>query len=543
MARHRIVILGGGFAGVYAAMKLEALAKGRDDLEIVLINHENYLVFQPLLPEVISGDIGLTDTISPLRRLLPRTELFIRDVELVDFEKRQVRLRPGFWPQARIVEYDHLVVALGTVTDFRGSPGLSEHALRFKTLQDAVMLRNHLIQVVQEAGIEENLERKKALLTFVVAGGGFSGVECCAQTNDFVRRMARRERSIDPSLIHVYLAHSGERLLDKEFPPSLSEYAQKVLQKRGVELLLKTRLAAASPDTAVFSDGRRIVTKTLVSTVPSSPNPIVDAMPLPKDKGRIIVDGTLRVQGYDNIWSLGDCALIPLPKGGFAPPTAQHATREAAVLARNIAATIDGKGLSVFAFDGLGKMGALGHRSAVAELFGKIRLSGIPAWLLWRAIYWSKLPGIDRKLRLGLAWFLDLIIPSDFVQLRLDERAGVRQSHYEKDEFVFRQGDLGDALFVILKGSVAILVEADGEQRQITTLKAGEYLGELALMGDTARTASVQCLEPTDLLVINRGDFSALVSHLPDLRKSFEAVAAERKGENRSEQDVPVVST
>ena len=529
MSRQRIVILGGGFAGVFAAMKLEALSKSRTDLEITLVNHENYFVFQPLLPEIISCDIGLTDAISPLRRLLPRTQLFIRDVDGVDFETNTVRLRPGFWPQLRSVRFNHLIIAMGTVTDFRGSPGLAEHALRFKTLQDAVVLRNHLIQVVQEAGIEEDPARKAALLTFVVAGGGFSGVECCAQINDFVRRLAKHEPSIDPAQIQVLLAHSGPRILDKEFPESLSEYSQRVLLKKGIRLLLGKRLKAATPDSAVFADGERILTKTLVSTVPSSPNPAVEGMGLPEERGRLIVDGMLRVQGKENVWSLGDCALVPLPKGGYAPPTAQHATRQAAHLARNMVRAIDGKPLATFSFEMLGKMGALGHRSAVAELFGKVRLSGLLAWLMWRTIYWWKLPGIDRKIRLGVSWFLDLLIRPDFVQLRLDAQPGVGQRHYETDEFVFMQGDLGDALYVILKGSVAVIARMDGAEQEIAQLQAGECFGELAVMSQEGRTASIRCREPTDLMVINRSDFRSLVSHLPNFARGFEEMATTRR--------------
>jgi NADH dehydrogenase len=528
MSKTRVIILGGGFAGVYAAMALERRARGRGDVELGLVNRENYFVFQPLLPEIVSGNIGITDTISPLRRLLPRTKLYIRDVDAVDLEKRRVVLSPGFWPTPTVIEYDHLVLALGTVTDFRGLAGLYEHALPFKTLEDAVVLRNHVLQVLQEASVETHPERRKSLLTFVVAGGGFSGVEVAAELNDFVRRLMRRDpelRSVQPQVV---LVHTGDRLLDREFPPQLSHYAERVLRKRGIDVRLKTRLTAASPDAAVLSDGR-VPTKTLVSTVPSFPNPLIDTLPLPKERGRIKVDRCLEVEGFENVWAAGDCALVPMQSEGFMPPTAQHAVRQAAALASNIAARSEGRELKPVSFEGLGKMGALGHRSAVAELFGRIRLSGWPAWLLWRTIYWSKLPGFERKMRLGISWALDLILPPEAVQLRLGGRSSIGQAHYETGEYVFRQGDLGDSLYIILKGQVDVLAEENGTARCLTSLGAGEYFGELALLNEHNRSASVRCTEATDLLVIRRGDFRALVTHLPGLHDSFRRVADGRE--------------
>src|SRR5215470_17620367 len=213
MTRTRIVILGGGFAGVYAAKRLEKLLGAREDVEIALVNRENYFVFQPLLPEVISGTIGITDVVSPLRRLLRRTEIHVRDVESIDLGARTVTLAPGFHPSAHVLRYDHLVVALGTVTDFRGLRGLAEHAFPFKNLADALRLRNHIIRALEEAAIEQDdPELRKRLLTFVVAGGGFSGVEVAAELNDFVRGAVRSYRGIDPDEVKVILVHSQGRI-------------------------------------------------------------------------------------------------------------------------------------------------------------------------------------------------------------------------------------------------------------------------------------------------------------------------------------------
>jgi len=527
--RPRIVILGGGFGGVYAAMHLERLRRGRDDFDIALVNSENYFVFQPMLPEVISGSIGILDTVSPLRRLLPRTQLYIRDVVSIDVINKSVVLSQGFRPRPHVLAYDHLILALGTVTDFRTMPGLHEHALPFKNLADALHLRNHLIHVLEEAAIETDTELRRQLLTFVVAGGGFSGVEVAAELNDFVRRIAKEFSAIDPPEIRVVLLHSGSAILDRELTKELSTYAGKMLEKRKVEIRLKSRLRTATPDSAVLETGERIPTKTLVSTVPSLPNPLIDSLQLPKEKGKLKTTEYLNVPDVDSIWALGDCALVQNPSGdGFAPPTAQHAIRQGNVVATNIVAALRGQKKRSYSFEGLGKMGSLGYRSAVAELFGGIKLSGLLAWLLWRTVYWWKLPGLDRKLKVGLAWFLDLLIPPELVQVKLASSQGITQSHFEPGESVFRQGDLGDSLYIILRGEADVIREENGSERALARLHGGQFFGEMALMNQKTRNATVKCVSAMDVLVLRKGDFRALVSNLPDFRASFESVAKQR---------------
>jgi len=527
--RPRVAILGGGFGGVYAAMRLEQLRRRRDEFDITLVNSENYFVFQPMLPEVISGSIGILDTVSPLRRLLPRTQLLIREIESIDLKNRSVMLSQGFRPRPYVLKYDHLVLALGTVTDFRTMPGLHEHALPFKNLADAVQLRNHLIHVLEEAAIETDTELKRQLLTFVIAGGGFSGVEVAAELNDFVRRVAREIPGIDRSEIHVVLLHSGAMILDRELTKKLSAYANKILQRRGVEIRLHSRLRTATPDSAVLESGERIMTKTLISTVPSLPNPIIESLPLPKEKGKVRTSEYLSVVDTDGIWAIGDCALVINPSGeGFAPPTAQHAIRQANIAANNIVATLRSHKKESYGFEGLGKMGSLGYRSAVAELFGGIKLSGLFAWILWRSIYWWKLPGLDRKLKVGLAWALDLLIPPELVQLKLASSQGISQSHFEPGEPVFRQGDLGDSLYIILNGEADVVREENGTERILARLRGGQFFGEMALMNQKTRNATVRCATAMDVLVLRKGDFRALVSNLPDFRASFENVVKAR---------------
>ena len=532
--RKRVVILGGGFAGVYVGRSLEKVLG--EDFEIALVAKENYFVFQPMLPEVISGSIGLLDTVSPLRRLLPRTEIHVREIESIDLGRKVVMTTPGFRPHAHAIEYDHLVVALGNVTDFRGLRGLPEHALPFKNLADALRLRSHVIRALEEAAIEDDDPMlRRQLLTFVVAGGGFSGVEVAAELNDFVRAVARNYRGLDPKEIRVLLVHSQDRILP-EVTEKLARFAQTLLEKRGVEIRLNTRLEAATGEEAVLAGGERIPTRTLVSTVPSSPHPLIEALDLPKTKnGRLVVDRMLRVEGRADVWALGDCAQVPAPDGGSAPPTAQHAIREASAAAHNIVAAIRGGEARAFGFKGLGKMGALGHRSAVAEIFG-FNVSGFLAWWLWRTIYLMKLPGWGRRLKVATSWTLDLLLPPDLVELKLDGSPGMSKEHFEPGQEVFRQGDLGDRIYVIQSGKAAVMREQGGRSERLAELGAGQFFGEMALLSETVRGATIRCTEAMTALSLPKHEFAALVGALPELRRSFEAVMATRAEANRAPQ-------
>jgi NADH:ubiquinone reductase (H+-translocating) len=527
-SRKRIVILGGGFAGVYTAQYLEKALGRRDDFEIVLINKENYFVFHPMLAEVVSGAIGITDSISPIRRLLPRTDLHVREIESVDLNARTVTTAPGFLPHPHVIGFDHLVLALGSVTDFRGMRGLPEHAIPFKNLGDALHIRNHVIHALEEAAIEGDEELRRRLLTFVVAGGGFSGVEVVAELNDFVREAARSYRRIDPAEIRVVLLHAGERILP-EVTEKLGRFAQKILQKRGVEIHLHTRLQAATGNEAILKDGTRIQTKTLVSTVPSSPHPIIESLSLPRNKsGRLMANSFLEVQGVENVWSLGDCALVPLPgDAGSSPPTAQHAIRQAKIAAHNIVSVIRGGEKRIFDFKDLGKMGALGHRSAVAEVMG-IPVSGFIAWLMWRAVYLMKLPGWGRRLKVAASWVMDVLLPTELVQLKLNDSVKAAREHFEPGEEVFCQGDLGDRVYIIVSGKAEVICEQDGQSVKLVELGAGEYFGEMAVLNDTTRNATVRCLEAMDVISLPKREFVMVTTSLPEAKQRFAEVVEQR---------------
>jgi NADH dehydrogenase len=528
--KKHIVVLGGGFGGVYTAQALEKLLGDREDVEISIVNRENYFVFQPMLPEIVSGSIGLTDMVSPLSHLLPRTNVHVREVEKIDFTKKTVTLSTGFLPRHNVLRYDHLVFALGNVTDFRGLRGLPEHALPFKNLADALNLRNHLIKALGEAAVETDVRLRRQLLTFVVAGGGFSGVEVVAELNDFVRGTIPDYRGrIDESELRVILLHNQDRILP-EMDEKLAIFAQRKLAQRGVDIRFGVRLSAATGEAAILDGGERIETKTLVSTVPSSPHPLIQSITtLPKSKqGKVVVTNTLQVKDTEDLWAVGDCAAVPLITGGNCPPTAQHALRQGEACAQNILSAIDNKKQrKTYAFKGLGMMGSLGHHSAVAQVFG-LQISGFLAWLMWRGIYLMKLPGAARRTRVLLAWILDYVMPPDSVQLKLSSSVGITQEHFEPGQDIFREGDVGDRIYIILSGEADVVQMRAGKEVHCTRLRAGEFFGEMAILNGDVRSSTVRCKSAMDALSLPKREFGLLTANLPELKSSFENVKVQR---------------
>ena len=427
----RIVVLGGGFGGVYSALHLERELGGeirRGEVEITLVSRDNFFLFTPMLHEVAASDLDITHIVSPLRTLLDHTEVFVGDVQSIDLPSRRVVVSHGRDRHAHELPYDHLVVGLGSITNFYGLPGLEQRALTMKTLGDAIHLRNRVIATLEE-GDTECAVRGDGLLTFVVAGGGFAGVETLAGLNDFVREALRYYPRLSADRIRMVLVHSGQTILP-ELGETLGAYAQAKLAARGVEIVTNARVSGVTADEVCLADGRRIPSQLVVWTAGTSPHPLMHELPCGLDRGRILVDETLAVPNWPGVWALGDCAVVPdIRTGKPHPPTAQHALREARVLARNIAATLAGKKATVFDFRTIGQLAAIGRRTGVARVFG-INFSGFFAWWLWRTIYLSKLPRFEKKLRVAIDWTLDLMFTKDFVQF-LTVRAPVMSTRAE----------------------------------------------------------------------------------------------------------------
>ena len=531
--RRRIVILGGGFAGVYTAMSLERQmsASERQRYEISLVSLENYMVFQPLLPEVISGTIEMLHAISPIRRLAKRTTLYTREVQAIDLERRVVTLAPELQPKTRELPFDHLVIALGSRLNYDLVPGMREHAMSFKYLGDALRLRNGLVQALEEADNESDPVERQRLLTFVVAGGGFSGVECIAELHDFLMCAVPAYRTLKLGELRVVLVQSAGRILP-ELGEDLAGYAHAFLADRGIDIRLNTRLKAVTARGVVIQrkdvgDPEVIGARTVVTTVPSAPHRLVELLPFEKDReGRIVVTPETSVTGQPGVWAVGDCAAVPQTAGITSPPPRRHAVRQARTCAANILASLRGTAPKRFAFTGPGRLASLGHRSAVAEVFG-IKLRGTVAWLFWRAIYLAKLPGLDRKLRVFTDWCLDLVLPRDITEVRIFHPDAVAREHFHAAERVFDEGDVGDKVYVVVSGEAEVVHAGD---RTVATLGQGDVFGEMALISDRARSATVRAASPLDVISISRDAFCKLVTHLPGVRASMDEVLAKHTG-------------
>ena len=419
--RCRVVILGGGFGGVSAARRFEQLLPWTPWLDVTLVSQRNYLLFTPMLAEVAAGSVEAGNVGVPLRAACPRTRFRRAEVLGVDPERRLVHLRRG--DAMEVLPFDHLVMALGAVPNFRDLPGVAANALTVSTLEDARRLRDHVLGRLEQADHELNPAERRRWLTFVVAGGGFAGTEAVASLFDLVHSTLRYFPNVRASEPRFVLVHSRERILP-ELGDRLAGYASGKLVARGVELRLGVTVAAADPDGVLLSDGERIAARTLVWAAGTRPSPV----PLGgANGGAVPVDKYLRVRGSRNLWAVGDCARVPDPavRGGTCPPTAQHATRQGRAVADNVVAVLTGAPPEPFRFRGLGFLVPLGRQSAAAELRG-LRFSGLPAWLLWRGVYLWKLPGPQKRLRVLLDWTVELLFPRD-IALTTSERQPIHR--------------------------------------------------------------------------------------------------------------------
>jgi NADH dehydrogenase len=414
MATREIVIAGGGFAGLYTALELEKRLRRERDVNVTLLNSENFFLFTPMLPEAGAGSIGTRHIVSPFRKLLRRTRFAEVEVAGIDFDHQSVSARHSLTGAWREFHYDYLVLALGGVTNYFGIPGAADFALSFKTLGDAIYVRNHTIDMLEEAAVEP--EHADELLTFAVVGGGLTGVEVVGQINDFVRESADYYPEIDRRRIRVMLVEAGPRLMP-EMNEKLAEFAERVLIKRGVEVLTNTAVVSLDEKSFALSNGARIPTRTVIWGAGVAPNPLIASLDLPKERGRLRVNEYLEVEGRSNVWALGDCAYILNPKTGKPhPPTAQHAVREGKRAGRNVAAAVGRGQRQPFDYDTMGQMAIVGERTGVADVMG-LRFSGFIAWFLWRTYYLMRVPQLEKRLRVVLDWTLDLFFTRDLVQL------------------------------------------------------------------------------------------------------------------------------
>jgi NADH dehydrogenase len=430
----RVLILGGGFGGIYAALKLDKLMARHRGLEVTLVTRDNYFLFTPMLPEVAAGELEQSTIINPLRRLLKRVKSFVGTIEAIDLKAQHVTVSHASDGHTHELPYDQLVIALGAGTNFFNLPGVEDSCLTIKTLSDAVAIRNQLITHLEEANAECAAGQRHPMLTFVVAGGGFAGVETLGGINDFVREAIRFYPNLRPDHLRFVLVTPDEVILP-ELNRKLGIYAQRKLTMRGVEIVTAAKVGAIIDGIVELTNGDKIPTNTLIWTAGAAQNRVLTELPLPKRNGRIVVDQYLGVEGWPGIWAVGDCALVAnVRAGGFYPPTAQHALREAKVVARNVTAALYGGRKKSFRYRTLGQLAAIGRRTGVANILG-VNFSGFIAWWLWRTIYLSKLPRLEKKVR--VVWTLDLCFAKDFgcvVPPQLPSRRPARTVSAEVDQ-------------------------------------------------------------------------------------------------------------
>ena len=527
--RPRVVVLGGGYGGVYTALGLQKVArKGR--IELSLVSRDNFFLYQPMLAEVVSGSIEPPHILNPIRRLCPDVNFYQAEIEAIDMAARQVVIRYPGHGDYQVIPYDHLVVAVGGTTDLTGIPGMAEHAFPFKTIGDALFLRNHVIGCLEGAEVEKDPDEKRELLTFVVAGGGYTGVEVAAEINDFTREAAGSYRHVSPEEIRVVLLQGGSRILPV-LHEGLADFSHKLLVQRSVEVRLNTRIKGATAQRALLADDEAIPTRTLVAAIGAGPNRVLDTVSCARgEKGRLIVDETLTVPDYPGVWAIGDCAAVPdVRLGGTAPPTAQYALREAKHVARNILAAIEGRPSRPFAYTNLGVFVPLGRFSAAAEVL-RFKVSGFPAWWLYRTYYLLNLPRLERRLRVVIDWTIELFFRRDIVQMDVSKSKGITRSHYQAGEVIFRQGELARGFYVILDGSIQVYRDENGEETDVASLGPGEFFGEMALLQEgNRRTASVRAITAVDLLVMEEADFKALATSATRFSELLAGVIRQRR--------------
>ena len=521
---HRVLILGGGFAGLYAARNLQRLMGKKAAIEVV--NRENYFVFQPLLPEVAGGAISAVNAVSPLRFLT--REIFIRkaEVDSINPEAQTVTVFQGVQRRPTVLEYDHLIIALGSGSDLTRTPGLSEHAFTMKTLSDARRLRAHVIERLEHADITRLPEVKKGALTFTVIGGGFSGIETVGEIKELIDRSLRYYPNINASEIRVVVLEFADRILN-EMPESLAAYAQNKLNQRGIEVQLGVGVAEATGTQLVTTTGEVIDTRTIVATIGNTPAPVVAKMPLTLEQGRILVRRDFRADGFENIWAIGDCALIPMTETAsdredFAPPTAQFAVREAKHLAQNVVAALQNQNLKTFHYSSKGSLASLGAGRGVAEVYG-IKLTGRLAWLLWRVYYISFLPGMQTRISVLWNWLMDGFSPRSVVQINSEKPQDARYVLYRAGDRIYENGARSDGFYTIASGSVEITgIDPETGEETSRVLIAGDHFGERLLIGATRRIATAVAIEDTKVLVLTRDEFLKLAEGLPFFRAYFE---------------------
>ncbi len=411
----RVLVVGGGFIGLYAALRLQR-PLARAGHELILVNPENFMQYQPFLPEVASGNIEPRHVVVALRRVLRTTTLLVGEVEAIDHERRVAAVR-GLDGERLEIRYDVVILGAGSRSRVLPVPGLRERAVGFKTVSEAIYLRNQVLSRLDAAAEVGDEGRRRAALTFVFVGGGYAGVEALAELEDLARAAIRSYPRLSQRDMRWVLVEAAPGILP-EIGRELAEYVRHHLERRGIEVRLSTRLESAEGGVLRLSDDTAFAADTLVWTTGVKADPLPGRSGFPVDEaGRVRVDEYLRVRGVQGVWAGGDNAAVPdVVAGGLCPPTSQYALRQARRIADNVAATLEGRSPAAFRYRSLGQVCSLGRYKGVARVLG-VQVRGFPAWFLHRSYHLLMMPTLNRKVRIALDWTVGLLFRRDVVQL------------------------------------------------------------------------------------------------------------------------------
>ena len=514
-----VIIAGGGFAGIYAARALSKQLGRESHRRVALIADQNFAVFQPMLAEVVGSSISPRHVVNPIRRLCPDVTVLRGTIDAIDLVGGRLLVDAGDFVGEVAIGFEHLALTLGGIVDLSRVPGMPEHAFLLKNVGDALRLRAAIIDRFEEAALAPDDAKRARLLRFVVVGGGYSGVEVAGQINDLGRDVLHFYPQVPEGAFHVVLIHSGSHLLP-EISASLGKYCEEHLAQRGVELILNARVTAMTAGKVCLGEGRQIESHTVISTVGNAPHPLLSevcrANAIACEKGRISVQPTLQVEGHARLWAAGDCAAVPMPAATaaspteprpFCPPTAQFAMRQGKLLGANIAAVLTSDASPrPFAFTGLGELASIGHRAAVAEILG-MKFSGFFAWWLWRSVYLSKLPGIERKLRVMIDWTLDLFFPRDITLFQAKPTQVIQETHLEQGDVLFHAGEPTFSFYIVKSGLID-LRNPDGTLSR--SVGPGDHFGERALLGDRIWRFTAVAAERSTLVALGAKVFDTI---------------------------------
>ncbi|MCH9692537.1 MAG: NAD(P)/FAD-dependent oxidoreductase [Gammaproteobacteria bacterium] len=409
--KKNLVIIGGGFAGTKLASTIEKALS--TEWEIYLLSNTNFVTYNPLLAEVVGASVLPNHVQAPIRQIVKRTRVRMVTVDSIDYEKHIVHYHNDEPGQLR---FDQLVFACGVAANMTMLEGLDQFSLPLKTVGDALCIRNQIVDRLEQATIHPDPKRRKALTSFVVIGGGFSGVEVAGEIQSFLKASVRYYKNVEMKNCNITILH-GKNCLLSEMPESLGKATEKIFLKRGINIRLNVRAQKIEPEKVILTNGEIIPAATIICTIGTSPHAFVQSDQLPLERGKITAQADMSVKGLEGVWALGDCALVPNAHNNrLSPPTAQFANRQAIVLSANIIAKLTGRKTLPFAYKPIGMLASIGQHRAVADLYG-IRISGLIAFLIWRGIYLLKVPTLARKVRLFLEWNWTLLFPADIAHL------------------------------------------------------------------------------------------------------------------------------